>query len=174
MKIKLVEVLVAVVMTLVLQACSKQSEDVQSLEALEPEQQPVVSIEPVLVSPVVDEQPVASILDRMQLEIAPATDILWSVDDPQTDEQWSVLEQAAVEMIGLAQKTALGGSGPRDLEWSSNPSYQVMNQLMLDAAKASLTAIQARDLDALFEAGDQLYAPCEACHLQFNPGVAGQ
>lgn len=115
-----------------------------------------------------------SILDIMQLVITPATDLLWGVDNPQTDEEWAVLEQAAITVIEAANETSNGGSGPQDIEWISAPAYQAMNQIMVEAAESSLAAVKSRDLDALFVAGDQLYAPCEACHLQFNPGVAGQ
>ena len=40
------------------------------------------------------------------------------------------------------------------------------------AAESAKIAIAARDMEAIFEAGDALYQPCEACHIDFNPGVA--
>jgi hypothetical protein len=45
---------------------------------------------------------------------------------------------------------------------------------MLAASEAALVAIRAKDHDALLKAGDELYPPCEGCHLVFNPAVVNQ
>lgn len=107
-------------------------------------------------------------------EIAPATNVLWGAYNPTTEDEWESLQKAALETIAAAKKTAIGGTGPMDSEWVANQVYQSMNNAMLNAAETSLAAIQARDIDALLVAGDQLYTPCEACHLQFNPAVINQ
>lgn len=119
-------------------------------------------------------EPVKSILEVMLLEITPATNVLWGVGNPQTDEEWRVLEDAALATIEAVYKTAEGGAGPMDNEWASHKNYQAFNNEMLSAAEAAVEAIKQKDISALLEAGNAIYEPCEGCHLEFNPGVVNQ
>lgn len=118
--------------------------------------------------------PLVSIKELMEKTITPATNTLWNAFEPPTEEaQWLALEEAAVTLLAAASSVAAGGTGPMDGEWARQPGWQAYNRVMIDAGRAALEAIRARDHDALLEAGDVLYPPCEGCHLQFNPGVVG-
>ena len=118
--------------------------------------------------------PQVSINEVMESVIVPATNTLWGADDPQTDEEWQQLEDAAVMVIAAGSAISLGGSGPRDNEWVQSPAWKAFAVEMTVAAVDSLEAIRARDIEALFEAGYVMYPPCESCHKQFNPAVTGQ
>ena len=120
------------------------------------------------------DSPAVSILDLMEKTITPASNTLWGAYDAPADETaWQQLEEAAVTMIVATEVNALGGTGPSDDEWASSPAWQAFNSVMLTASQDALDAIRTRNHDALLAAGDVLYPPCEGCHLQFNPGVAG-
>jgi hypothetical protein len=106
--------------------------------------------------------------------ITPATNTLWGVEDPQTDAEWKVLEDAALVVIDAGKQVQKGGAGPNDEQWAREPDWQDFALELTDAAESGLRAIQDRDLEALFEANDVLYPPCEGCHLKFHPGVAGE
>ena len=112
-----------------------------------------------------------TIMEMMVVTITPATDTLWGVDDPQTDEEWRVLDAAAVAVIETFEKMRNGGSGPNDDAWASEAKFQAYIDEEIAAGEAARAAIAAKDLDALFSAGDVLYPPCENCHIDFNPGV---
>jgi cytochrome c556 len=116
--------------------------------------------------------PTISINDLMTNIVTPATNTLWGVEDPQTDEEWKVLEDAALETIRAGRQAQRGGTGPNDNTWAADEVWQGYAREMTAAAEAGLEAIRARNLDALFEANDVLYPPCENCHLKFHPGVA--
>src|SRR5690606_7382518 len=104
--------------------------------------------------------------------ITPASNTLWNAFDPPTDEaQWLALEEAAVTMLVASQTVALGGTGPMDAEWVAEPAWKAFNQIMINASADALAAVRARDHNALLDAGDVLYPPCEGCHTQYNPGV---
>lgn len=121
--------------------------------------------------------PLVSIRELMEKTITPATNTIWGAYEPLTEEeQWVALEEAAVTLLAAANINALGGTGPMDNEWVRQPSWKAFNDVMVRAGQDALEAIRARDHDALLEAGDVLYPPCEGCHQQFNPGVvnAGQ
>jgi len=112
-----------------------------------------------------------TIREIMESVITPASDTLWGVEDPQGDDEWRVLEHAAIATIAASSLVAQGGAGPEDNAWASKPEWLAFNDVMLKAAQDALAAIRARDLDALFAANDALYPPCEGCHVAFNPGV---
>jgi hypothetical protein len=125
-------------------------------------------------SPIADGRPLVTIKELMEQTITPVTNALWGAYEPPADEdEWLRLEEAAVTLLVAANVTALGGTGPMDAEWASNPAWRAYNQAMTTAGYNALRAIRERDHDALLEAGDELYPPCEGCHLQFNPGVVG-
>jgi len=112
-----------------------------------------------------------TIKEVMESVITPATNTLWSAEDPQTDARWQELEDAAIATITAGTYSANGGSGANDDEWASKPEWQAFNAVMVQAAMDALKAIRERDIEALFVANDVLYPPCEGCHIAFNPGV---
>jgi hypothetical protein len=119
-----------------------------------------------------DRQPLVTIKEVMEKTITPATNALWNVFEPPTDEQWTALEEASITLLVAADAVGRGGAGPTDAEWVNSPAWAAFNDAMTNAGVAALQAVRARDLEALMAAGDALYPPCEGCHLQFNPGVA--
>ena len=103
--------------------------------------------------------------------VTPASNTLWSVEDPQTDAEWLVFEDAASQLIAAGEQIKRGGSGPNDATWAADPAWQAFADTLIDAANDARNAAQAKDLDALFNANDVLYPPCEECHIQFHSGV---
>lgn len=112
-----------------------------------------------------------SIMELMQAVITPATDMLWQAEDPLTDAEWQALDAAAVTVIDTFETIRSGGSGTNDDTWAADPAFQAFIDTDIAAARLMRTAIAAQDMDRLFDAGNELYTPCEECHLQFNPGV---
>jgi cytochrome c556 len=104
--------------------------------------------------------------------ITPASDIIWGVEDPQADEEWQVLDDAAVTLMETFAATRNGGGGPNDDGWADEAKFQAYIDQEIVALKQARAAIAARDLDGLFDAGGELYTPCEECHIDYNPGVA--
>ena len=114
-----------------------------------------------------------TVKEVMEKTITPVTNTLWNLPDTPTDAQWASLEEAAVTLLVAANAVGEGGDGPMDEQWAKNPAYQAFNRAMIEAGNAALTAVRARNLEALQAAGDVLYPPCEGCHNAFNPGVVG-
>lgn len=103
--------------------------------------------------------------------VTPASNTLWGVEDPQTDADWLQLIDAASQMIAAGVEIKRGGSGPNDAAWAGDPAWQAFADTLIGAAKGARSAAEKKDLDALFNANDLLYPPCEECHIQFHPGV---
>ena len=115
-----------------------------------------------------------TIKEVMESIIVPASDTLWAADDPQTEEEWQVLEDAAIRTIAARYLMDLGGTGPDDNRWVKDPNWQVFSNALDKAARDSLEAARDKNIDRLLDAGYELYPPCEGCHLIFNPGVVNQ
>lgn len=103
--------------------------------------------------------------------VTPASDALWGIESPQTDEEWRVLDDAAVTIVAAATLIARGGGGDADDEWAAEDQWQAFAADLVTAAIAARESIARRDVDGVIEIGDRLYTPCEGCHLAFHPGV---
>lgn len=112
-----------------------------------------------------------SVNDVMVGAIAPASNTLWGVGEPRSDEDWKALDDAAVVVVAAGTVIAQGGSGPNDMKWANDTSWRAFAQRMVAAGIDSRNAVRERDLDALLAAGEVLYPPCEECHAQFHPGL---
>lgn len=111
----------------------------------------------------------------METTLTEASNAIWNAFEPPTsDEQWAALEKAALALIDATKLNAVGGTGPMDKEWAAQPAWRPFNEAMLLAGEAALKAVRAKNHEALLAAGDQLYPPCEGCHMLFNPGVVNQ
>ena len=113
-----------------------------------------------------------SVSEVMVSAVMPATDTLWAVDDdPQTDEAWKALEDAAIVVIASGTLVRQGGAGHDDNTWASDPDWQAFADTMIGAGVDALQAIRDRDLDALLIATEVMYPPCEGCHIRFHPDM---
>ena len=98
-----------------------------------------------------------SVKEVMTAVITPATNTMWSIEEPRTDEEWLLFEQAAVVVMTAGFMIRDGGGG-----WTDT---------MIAAAATAKAAAQDKDLDAYLEATEIMYPPCEECHIAYNPGM---
>ena len=119
-----------------------------------------------------DPGPPGSVNNLMLTVITPATNTIWGVEDPQTDEEWQALIDAAAQIIDASRQIKNGGSGPNDSTWAQDPAWQQFADVLIESGVEIQAAAQARDLDTLMDvSNEKMYPPCEECHLQFLSGV---
>lgn len=116
-------------------------------------------------------EPTMSIMELMVTVVTPATDTLWGIEDPQTDDDWQVFIDAADVIIEAGKTIKVGGTGPNDNEWASDPAWDAFADTLIGAGMDARSAANNKDVEAMYTAGEVLYPPCEECHIQFNPGV---
>jgi hypothetical protein len=114
-----------------------------------------------------------SVNDFMVAVVAPTTDTIWGIEDPQTDEEWQVYIEAANTIIDAGATLRNGGTGPNDKEWAANPEWQAFVDQLVIAGEVAKTAAESKDLEGMWTAGEVIYPPCEECHIKFHPGVQG-
>jgi hypothetical protein len=108
----------------------------------------------------------------MELVLDPAADKIWDSAGtiitaegerelaPTTDEGWRQVMHAAAVLAEGGNLLMLPGRAAGDdwLEYSRG---------LTAAGSLALKAAEARDSDALFDAGGRLYQVCKACHTQY-------
>ena len=138
----------------------------------------------------------ATVQEMMDTRIDPAADALWDsvafiasekgeVDRrPRTPAEWAAVRQNALMLIKGASDLALPGRrvsalettpGPGELRASEiehlveadPPAFAKRAHALESAARAALATIDAKNADALMNAGGVIDAACEACHVVY-------
>ena len=115
-----------------------------------------------------------SVNTLMTEELDPAVDEIWLKSGyvlteeegevslfPKTKEEWDQMVLATDEIIAIAGRLA-------DEPYSRGKEDWVQFSAgLVDAAETAKTAAQARDKEAVFDAGGYLYRVCVACHERY-------
>lgn len=112
-------------------------------------------------------RPVANVYQLMKAIIIPSADIVWKVnmEEPQDDEQWTNVRNAA---IALAESGNLLMIGSRAKDQGNWVKYA---QSLTDWSTIILRAAEAKNVQALNEAGDELLTACANCHRQYKQSL---
>jgi hypothetical protein len=119
--------------------------------------------------------PVLNLKQLMEWVIDPAADVIWdSVKTiytlagtqevrPQTDEQWDNVRNGAATLVESVNLLVMEGRARDNKEWTA-----AANRLGATAQQA-LKAAEAKNVEALFSAGAEIYNACRACHQRYAP-----
>jgi cytochrome c556 len=137
-----------------------------------------------------------TIQELMDARIDPSADALWDSvafinsakgeEDrrPRTPAEWNAVRQSALALIGAIDDLSKPGRrvaaidkepGPGELSVSAiqqlidaDPgAFARRAKVLGSAAKKALSAIDAKDADALMSAGGVIDEACEACHVKY-------
>jgi hypothetical protein len=118
-------------------------------------------------------KPVTTVLELMQSVIVHAAETYWdsvqvTVDEagvheryPESDEQW---EQVWAAALTIAESGNLLMMTPRAVD---NGAWMQFARSMIDAGVEAAAAAEARDVDRVFAAGEQVYNACSGCHGRY-------
>jgi len=141
-------------------------------------------------------QPLLTIQQLMDTRVDPSADVLWDSvafiatmkgeEDrrPRTAAEWEAVRRGALALIEAVDELNTRGRrvasldtapGPGELRASAiqrlidaNPDAFVRRAAVLkSAAQTALAAIDAKDADALMNAGGVIDEACEACHVTY-------
>jgi hypothetical protein len=117
---------------------------------------------------------VADIRQLMNWVLDPSADVVWGAVgtiitaegteniQPKTDEEWTAVRNGAAVVAESGNLLMLPGRA-RDQDWMT------FARKMIDAANVTLQAAEAKDPEALFTAGSDLYIACSECHAKYLP-----
>jgi hypothetical protein len=118
-------------------------------------------------------RPVADLKQLMAAVVEPAAEVYWDavgsvVDEkgttdfaPASDEEWIAVRNSAM-VVAESGNLLMMASRARDQgDWIR------MSQALVEAGKEAVAAAEAKDTEAVFAAGGQLYEACSGCHATY-------
>jgi hypothetical protein len=122
-------------------------------------------------------RPVADVKTLMASIMEPAAEVYWDavgviVDEkgeqhlePKTPEEWDAVRNAAYVVAESGNLLMMPTRAKDDGEWMA------ASQLMIEAAQKAIRAAEARDKDAVFDVGAEMYDSCTNCHSKYSPEI---
>src|SRR4051812_5351153 len=120
-----------------------------------------------------------SLKQVMEWVIDPAVDVIWdSVKSvitekgtqeiaPHTDAEWDKVRDAAATLMEASNALMIEGRARDQKEWMAAA------RRLGESANQALKAAQAKNTEALFNEGGNIYKACAACHSRFAPHLSG-
>jgi hypothetical protein len=122
--------------------------------------------------------PFEEVADTRQLMLAmidPAAAVYWgsvgTIMDlngtqeisPKTTAEWAAVRHAATTIAESGNLLLIPGRAQDNEQWTR------LSQALITTGRQALSAAQARDADAVFDAGGEIYLVCSECHAAFAP-----
>jgi len=118
-------------------------------------------------------RPVADVQQLMISVVDPAADVVWgSVGTiiteqgteerfPKTDEEWDAVRNGAFVLAESGNLLMMGSRAQDTDEWMR------LSQGLIDIGILTVQAAEARDKDAVFSLGGDIYTVCSNCHEKY-------
>jgi uncharacterized protein YceK len=117
-------------------------------------------------------RPVVDVKQTMEWILDPAADVIWDSAGwiitaegetdlaPTTEEGWKQVRNGAAVVAETGNLLMMPGR-------AAGPDWIAYAQGLTAAGEVAMAAAEARDAEALFDAGGQLYQVCRACHDRY-------
>lgn len=124
-------------------------------------------------------RPVADVKQLMNSVIDPAADVIWgSVGTvvsaagteehaPATDEEWAAVRNSAFVITESGNLMMIGNRARDTGEWMRQ------SQALIDVGVRAVKAAEAKDKDAIFRIGGEIYDVCASCHQTYAVAASG-
>ncbi|MGH9349724.1 MAG: hypothetical protein ACRD26_20930 [Vicinamibacterales bacterium] len=124
-------------------------------------------------------RPVADMKQLMNSIVDPAADVIWGAVGtivsaegteeraPRTDEEWAAVLNSAFAMTESGNLMMMGSRAKDNGEWMRQ------SQALIDVGLRTLEAAKARDTDAIFRVGGDIYEVCASCHRAYSVTAEG-
>jgi hypothetical protein len=118
-------------------------------------------------------KPVADVKQLMQTVVDPAADVIWasvgSVESkegtvetaPKTDAEWALVRNSAYVLTESGNLLMMGSRPKDEGEWLRHC------QELIDVGTRAIKAAEAKNKDAIFEIGGDIYGVCSGCHQRY-------
>lgn len=119
---------------------------------------------------------VADMQELMAHVVDPAADVYWAAGGvivdaegehfqiPETEEDWIALSDAAMILAESGNLMMMEGRAIDQGAWMT------MSQQLIEVSRRALEAADARNLDAVFDMGAEVYYVCTNCHATYAIG----
>lgn len=122
-------------------------------------------------------KPIAGVKLLMVSVVDPAADVVWdsvgtivTLEEtqeirPQSDEEWAAVRNSAVVLAESGNLLMMERRAMDTGDWRR------WSLALVDAGEAALKAAEAKDAEAVFAVGEQVYMACLGCHEKYWPEV---
>lgn len=119
-------------------------------------------------------RPVATVRQLMEGTVQPASEVLFQsvatiitkegVEEiaPRTTEDWMHVWESAITLTETGNLLMMDGRARDSGEWMKQA------QALIEAGKLAVKAAEAKNPQALFDAGGTIYEACEQCHERYH------
>ena len=119
-------------------------------------------------------KPVADVKQLMQAVVDPAADVVWgavgTIDSkdgiqeilPKNDAEWLVVRNAAITLTEGGNLLMMDGRSKDRGEWIKH------SRDLIEVGTRAIKAAEAKDKNAIFELGGEIYAVCSGCHEHYQ------
>ena len=106
-------------------------------------------------------------LQLMQAMIIPAADAVWAVGGaaPKNDEEWAKVRNNAL-LLAEGGNLLMIGDRAKDQD-----AWMKASQVLVDSGTAAFKAAEAKNVEGVMMAGDEIYNACEGCHMKYPPAT---
>jgi len=80
---------------------------------------------------------------------------------PANDEEWTAVSNAAFMVAESGNLLLMSGRARDRGDWAT------MSQALIETGQEALKAADARDAEAVFDAGAEIYYACSECHARY-------
>lgn len=117
---------------------------------------------------------VADVKTLMQTVIDPNADVIWGAVGtvetkagtvekfPKTDEEWALVRNAAYTVTEAGNLLMLG-----DRPKEPREQWMKLSRELIEVGQRTVKAAEARDKDAIFSIGGEVYDACSNCHQKY-------
>ena len=124
-------------------------------------------------------KPVADMKQLMVSVLDPAADVVWgSVGTivsasgteehaPKTDEEWAAVKNSAFVISESGNLMMIGNRARDSGEWMRQ------SQALIEVGMRAVKAAEAKDKDAIFQIGGEIYDVCANCHQTYAVAASG-
>ena len=108
-------------------------------------------------------KPVATVKQLMKAIVIPSSDAVFQVaaKEPKNEEQWAAVQNSALALAEAGNLLMIGSRAKDRGEWMKQ------SQALVDLGTVAVKAAEAKDVDAVSKAGDEIYNVCESCHNKY-------
>ncbi|MFO7276999.1 MAG: hypothetical protein DIU56_008200 [Pseudomonadota bacterium] len=116
-------------------------------------------------------EPVADVKQVMQAITIPASDAVWGVatKEPASDEEWLAIKNNALALAESGNLLLMNGRTIAGRAVGEEEEWRGYAKELIRTAVLAAEAAEARDLERILDAGDEIYNVCESCHQKYMP-----
>jgi hypothetical protein len=121
--------------------------------------------------------------ELMHAVVDPAADKVWAsvgtiIDEkgteerfPKTDEEWEGVRDASMALVESGNLLMMPGRKMPEGDQKIDEEWIRLSQALMDVSMQAVKAADAKDKDAVFEVGGEIYAVCSNCHQKYAPDI---